>query len=194
MSSSVDGATGARTPSQANGYSLANSRRRAAGMTSRQTPWKPSQPATKSHCTSCSAPSWEKRMTGASVVTPPGRTSAASNQTVPSRRDQVLHDLLLAVDGDALPGELREVDAVALAVELQVDRVVHGAFGQHAPAHAAVAQQVGRPLLEHAGPHAGLDVGAGAAFDDDAPDPRQMQQVRQHQARRAGADDADLRA
>ena len=133
-------------------------------------------------------------MTGASVVTPPGRTSAASNQTVPSRRDQVLHDLLLAVDGDALPGELREVDAVALAVELQVDRVVHGAFGQHAPAHAAVAQQVGRPLLEHAGPHAGLDVGAGAAFDDDAPDPRQMQQVRQHQARRAGADDADLRA
>jgi hypothetical protein len=62
-----------------------------------------------------------------------------------ARRDQVLHDLLVAVDGDALSGQLREVDALALAVELQDDPVVHGAFGQHAPAHTAVAQQVDRP-------------------------------------------------
>ena len=43
-------------------------------------------------------------------------------------RDQILHDLLLAVDGDALADELAEVDVMQLVVEAKMDAVVEQAL------------------------------------------------------------------
>ena len=59
-------------------------------------------------------------------------------------------------------------------------------------ADAGLGQQVDRALLQHAGAHAVLDVVAVAALEDDRVDAGEMQQMRQQQARRTGADDAHL--
>ena len=85
-----------------------------------------------------------------------------------ARGDEILHDLVLAVDGDgAAAGELAQGDAVAHAVELEVEPLVDEPFAVHALAHADAAQQVDRRLLEHAGAQPVLDVGAVASLDDD---------------------------
>ena len=44
-SSSIDGATSARMPSQPNGYSRSADLSTPSGIDGRETPWKPSQPA-----------------------------------------------------------------------------------------------------------------------------------------------------
>ena len=49
------------------------------------------------------------------------------------------------------------------------------------------------PLLEHAGADALLDVLAAAALEHDRLDPFALEQPRERQPRRAGADDPDLR-
>ena len=87
------------------------------------------------------------------------------------RGDQILHHLVLAVDGDrATAGELAQRDAVALALELQVDAVVDEPFAVHPLADAERAQQIDRSLLEHAGAQSALDVRAVATLDDDRVD------------------------
>src|SRR5205823_11502465 len=108
-------------------------------------------------------------------------------------RDQVLHHLLLAVDHDPPPGQVDEVDPVAAASELEVDALVDQALAIHPLPGAAPAQELDRALLEDAGPYPALDVLATAALQDDRLDPRPMQQVRQQQAGRPGADHAHLR-
>ena len=55
-------------------------------------------------------------------------------------------------------------------------------------------EQIDGALLEHAGAHAVLDVVAVAAFEHDGLDARAMQEMRQHEPRRARTEDADLRA
>src|SRR6266581_429503 len=57
-----------------------------------------------------------------------------------------------------------------------------------------VHQHMRDPVLHQAGTHPRLAIGAAAVLDDDAGNAGQMQQMRQHQACRARADDADLRA
>ena len=52
MSSSVDGGTLARMPSQEYGYSRSATRIRPGGMESRQMPWNPSHPAMASQAIS----------------------------------------------------------------------------------------------------------------------------------------------
>ena len=82
---------------------------------------------------------------------------------------------------------------VPLAVELQVDAVVDDALAVHPLADAGFAQQLDRPLLEHARADPLLDVLAAAVLEDDALDPRDLEQPRERQARGARADDPDLR-
>jgi hypothetical protein len=101
---------------------------------------------------------------------------------------------VLGVDGDGLAGQLGEVDAVAAAVEGQLETVVQGAFGAHALADAGLVQDVHRALFEHAGADRGFDLGPGARFEHDRFDALQVQQVGKQQAGRAGADDGDLGA
>ena len=81
-----------------------------------------------------------------------------------------------------------------LAVELQLDAVVHEALAAHALAHARGVQQIDGALLEHARADPLLDVLATARLEHDRLDALELEQLRQHQPRRAGADDADLRA
>ena len=53
-------------------------------------------------------------------------------------------------------------------------------------------EEVDRALLEHAGTDAGLDVVAAAVLEHDRLDPGAVEQLREDEPRRAGADDRDL--
>ena len=109
--------------------------------------------------------------------------------------DQVLHDLLLAVDRDApAAGELIEGDPVAFAGEAQLDAMVDEALALETLADADLDQEVDRPLLEHTCAHPSLDVVARTVLEDYRLDALEMQQVSEHEAGRPRADDSDLRA
>ena len=111
---------------------------------------------------------------------------------VQPRGDEVLHDLLLAVDDDRAAGQLGEVDAVPRAVETQLGALVRHALGVHPLADAGLAQRFGGAVLEHAGAHARLDVRAVAPLEHDRLDALQVQQLGQQQPGRPGADDRHL--
>ena len=75
-----------------------------------------------------------------------------------------------------------------------VDTVVTQALAPKPLAHAGLCEQVHGGLLEHSGPDAFDHVFLGAALEDHRVDALQMQQLTEHQAGRAAADDADLGA
>ena len=83
---------------------------------------------------------------------------------------------------------------MALALELEVDAVVHEPFALHPLADAGRAQQIDRALLEHARAQPPLDVRAVAALEHDRLDALECEQMREHQPRGPGADDRDLGA
>ena len=66
------------------------------------------------------------------------------------------------------------------------------AFALHARPDADLLHQIDRALLEHAGPDRGLDGLAAAGLQNDRLDALQVQDVGQHQPRRAGTDDGYL--
>ena len=108
-------------------------------------------------------------------------------------RDQVLDHLVLAVDRDLPPaGQRGEVDPMAAAGEADLEPVVDQAFAPQPGADPGLVQQVDRALLEHPGADPLLDVAPAVALQHDRVDAVPMQQLRQQQARRPGADDADL--
>ena len=81
---------------------------------------------------------------------------------------------------------------MALAVEAQLDAVVHEALALEALAHAHLLQQVDGALLEHAGADALLDVLAVARLEHHRVDPGAVEQLAEHEAGGTGPDDADL--
>jgi hypothetical protein len=83
---------------------------------------------------------------------------------------------------------------VALAAEAQLDAMVHEPLPLEALAHAHLDQEVDGALLEHAGADAALHVVAVASLKDDRLDALEMQELPEHQARRARSHDSDLRA
>ena len=110
------------------------------------------------------------------------------------RRDQVLHHLLLPVDRDVLAGQAAEVDPVPGAAELELEPVVGEALLAESSSDAHLLEQLDRPVLEDAGADPPLDVLAAARLQYDRVDPLHVEEVRQDEPRRAGADDPDLRA
>ena len=72
-------------------------------------------------------------------------------------------------------------------------RVGH-ALAMQPLAGAEFVHQIDGALLQHAGADAAFDIVAALAFKHDAIDAGAMQQQRQEQPGRTGADDADLRA
>jgi hypothetical protein len=69
--------------------------------------------------------------------------------------DEVLDHLLLPVDGDGPAArQVAQRDAVAAAVEAQLDAVMDEALALEPLAQPGRPQQVHRALLEHAGAHA----------------------------------------
>ncbi len=81
---------------------------------------------------------------------------------------------------------------MTLALELEVDPVVHDPLAFEPDADTDLAEQVGVPLLDHTGADPLLAVLAAARLDDDRLDPLGLEDPRQGQPGRAGADDADL--
>ena len=86
--------------------------------------------------------------------------------------DQVLDDLLLAVHGDRVADEVDEVDAVAAALEGELDAAVGEALAVEAVGEAELAEQLDGRVLEHAGADPLLDVGAVVLLEHDAVDAR----------------------
>ena len=130
-------------------------------------PWNPSQPATTSQRSSFSAPSWLKRTPAARPRRRarrrrrPRSAAAAGSQ---ARRDQVLDDLLLAVDGDRLPPvSAPKSMRCPLAVEPQLDAVVDDALALQR-ARRRPPRRAGRPCPARARRRArALDVVAARA-------------------------------
>ena len=109
------------------------------------------------------------------------------------RADQVLDDLLLAVDRDrAAAGQIAQRDPVALAAEPQLDAVVDQPLAVHPLAEPDLVHQVHRRLLEHARAHALLHVLAVARLEDHRLDAPQLQQPAEHQPGGAASDDRHL--
>ena len=127
-------------------------------MDARQGPWKPSQPAMKSHVSSRGRPRSLNVIRGREVSRAWTLTSGTSNRSgAPvARRASIrsLHHLVLSVDRDrAAAGQRGEVDMVPGTGECDVDTVVPQALAPKPLAHAGLCQQIHGALLEHAGPH-----------------------------------------
>ena len=79
------------------------------------------------------------------------------------------------------------------AVEAQLDAVVDQPLGLDPVRQAGRAEDIDDALLENARPHARDHVFLGAILEHDRLDALLVEQVREQQAGRSGADDADLR-
>ena len=77
-------------------------------------------------------------------------------------------------------------------VEAQLEAVVDEALAVQALGQAGLVEQVDRPLLEHSGAHARLDVVAAAGLEYHRLDALAVEQVRQQQPGRTGPHDPDL--
>ncbi len=80
-----------------------------------------------------------------------------------------------------------------LVAKAQLDAMVDQALLVHPGADACLVEQVLRDLLDDAGAYAAEHVVLAALLDDDGVDAGLVQQLAEQQARRAGADDRDLR-
>ena len=103
-------------------------------------------------------------------------------------RDQILHHLLLAIDGDDLARrQHRQVDVDRAAVIADVEPRVGHALAMQPLAGAKLVHQIDGAVLQHAGADAALDIVAAARFQHHAFDAGAMQQQRAGTDRRARA-------
>ena len=108
---------------------------------------------------------------------------------------QVLRHLCLAIDHDGLTaGQFHKIDGMTFTVKTQFDPAMEQAFFMHPLAHLGLIQQVHGALFEHTGADGGFDLFAGTRFEHDGVDAAQMKKMGKKQARRPGADDANLGA
>ena len=91
-----------------------------------------------------------------------------------------------------LPRQRLQVDAVALAVEGQLQPVVDQALARQPVADAGLGEDVDRALLQQAGADAGAQIFGRAPLQHDALDAGEAQQPRQQQPCRAAADNSNL--
>ena len=107
--------------------------------------------------------------------------------------DQVLHHLVLPVDGDRTSArQLAQRNAVSRTVELQIQAVMHEPLAIHALTDAGIAQQVRRALLQHACAQPALHVLAAATLEHHRLYALAGEQPGEQEPRGAGADDGDL--
>src|SRR4029077_17946575 len=107
---------------------------------------------------------------------------------------EVFDDFALGIDRDGAAGQVREIDAMGAPAEAQINAVMHEPFALHSLAHAHFSEQVGGVLFEEAGADALLTILAAVQFEHNGSNSPLMQQMAEHKARRAGADDANLGA
>src|SRR5829696_5263951 len=106
--------------------------------------------------------------------------------------DEVLDDLMLAIQHDTPAGEVAQWDTVSLPVESQLDALMYRPLPVHTLANTRLPQQVDRALLEHARPDLRLQPLAAAKLYYHRLDAPQVQKVREYQPRRSTSDDAYL--
>jgi hypothetical protein len=111
-----------------------------------------------------------------------------------SAGNQILHDLLLAVDGNALVHQCLEIDAVEIAVDADVDSPMQHALPLQAFTYSYISEQVGGPMLDQSRADSVFDIIAAAIFDDDRVNALQMQEPCQHKTGRPCSDDSNLGA
>ena len=139
----------------------------------------------KSHASSSSSPPCgEADATAARESRSCSVTSSASNRMVAASRepraDQILDDLLLAVDGDRAPaGQLGQVDAVTAASEAQLDAVMDQALAT-ACARRPRRRSAGPPCPAPARRRArGARRSRGSCLQDDGVDAQRWSRWRQ---------------
>src|SRR5580658_3705708 len=81
--------------------------------------------------------------------------------------DQILHHLVLSIDGYVLAREFYEGDSVQYAIRSQVDAVMAQAFAVETVADTRVAQHLDAGMFEHPGPDSFLAIIAGPCFEND---------------------------
>ena len=173
-------------------------RRCRSGTAAAHTPCDPSQPATI-----------RQRSSRSSSVVPVPHDGPLGRQVVErhvgggehdlaaggqARRDEVLDDLLLAVDGDRAAGQLEEVDAVARAVERQLDATVGEALAVEAVGEArapAAARRSGARGRRRG--RAARRSSRSRCSSTTQSMPRRASRWASTRPGRAGADDGDLR-
>ena len=106
--------------------------------------------------------------------------------------DEILHNLMLPIDHHGLADQLLEVEMLPFVAKAKLDASMSKPFAMHPFAESEPVDQIDRTLLQHTGPDAGFAVIAAAGFEDDALNPRSVQQVSQRQPRRTGSDNANL--
>src|SRR5262245_42913940 len=107
---------------------------------------------------------------------------------------QVAGDLGLAIDGDRFAGERLEIDAMAHPFDADLRSVVNQSIAVQAVADAGLLQELHRSLLDQTGANPFQHVVRRMPFENDIVDAMAVQKLPEQQARRAGADDRDLRA
>src|ERR1700722_1006100 len=110
------------------------------------------------------------------------------------RRDEILDHLVLRVNRDRLPGQLREINPMPRYSESQLNAIVNKSFALQPRTDSGLHHQLDRAVLQHASANPALAICARLAFEHDRLDALQMQQVRQHQACRSSADNSNLRS
>src|SRR5215472_14800283 len=106
--------------------------------------------------------------------------------------NEILHDFLLAVNGDAPAGELDEGDTMARAVHAKLNAFVPKAIPVEAFGDTGLTQHLDAGVLQDAGAHPLLAISARPRFENDGTDPVQVQKMRQHESRGTCADNPDL--
>jgi len=123
------------------------------------------------------------------------RVEVERSATHNTRRDQVLHDFLLSVDGNgATVVKLAEGDAVRHAVETKLDTVMDEPLSAHPRTHAGFLEEVGNAVFDDARSNPLLHVVEAPGFQDDGVDALALEEVAEQEPRRTGADDHHLRA
>jgi hypothetical protein len=110
------------------------------------------------------------------------------------RVHQVARDLGLAVDGDRPADEAGEVDAVAGAGEGERDAVMDQALAVHAAPGVGPVDERDGARFQHAGADAAEHMRPAAALQHDVVDAGEMQEAREDEPGRAGAEDGYLGA
>src|SRR5215475_8471555 len=110
-----------------------------------------------------------------------------------SRVDQISYDFCLRIDGDGAPAsQVVKVNAMIATLKAQCNSVMNEALTPQPVSHTHVRQQVNGVLFENAGAHPLLYMFASSRFQHDGLNALQVQQVRQHQPRRPGANNSNL--
>src|SRR5262249_48157151 len=108
---------------------------------------------------------------------------------------EVFDHLVLGVHGDGAPtGQLGHVDVMTPAGEAEMNPALSQSLPLQPLSDTSLHHQVDRGLLQHSRPHTAFDVVPVSDLEDDTFDPFEMEEMSQHQAGGAGADDRDLGA